>query len=176
MSKTVAVVLALLSLMLLPTTSKAQLIPSGNIYAGVAYADSVDVVNRGAYRGWDGSVEAFPLHRFAYLGIVLDGSGVYAKGVANSGTIQQYNLVIGPRLSMSYGKWRPFVHVMGGIQRTKSGDNTFHPAAFDIGGGVDRKLPFKNFSWRLQFDFVRTHLLSENQNEYRGSTGIVWRF
>ena len=176
MLKTAAVVLAFLSLTLIPTTSKAQLIPSGNVYAGVAYADSVDVVNRLAFRGWDGSVEAFPLHRLTYLGIVLDGSGVYAKGVANSGTIQQYNLVIGPRLSMNYGKWRPFVHVMGGIQRTKSGDNTFHPAAFDIGGGVDRKLPFKNFSWRLQFDFVRTHLLSENQNEYRGSTGIVWRF
>ena len=46
MSKTVAVVLAFLSLMLFPTASKAQLLPSGNVYAGVAYADSVDVVNR----------------------------------------------------------------------------------------------------------------------------------
>src|SRR5258708_34075000 len=75
---------------------------------------------------------------------------------------------------MSYGKWRPFVHVMGGIQRTKSGDNTYHPAAFDIGGGVDRKLPFKTFSWRLQFDLVPTHLLRQTQKEYRVSTGIVW--
>ena len=176
MLKTAAVVLAFVSLTLFPTISKAQLIPSGNVYAGVAYADSVDVVNRGAYRGWDGSVEAFPLRRLSYIGIVLDASGVYTRGVANSGTIQQYNLVIGPRISMNYGKWRPFVDVMGGIQRTKSGGNTYHPVAFDIGGGVDRKLPFKNFSWRLQFDYVHTHLLSQNQNEYRGSTGIVWRF
>jgi hypothetical protein len=175
-SKTAAVVLALLSLALIPTASKAQLIPSGNVYGGVAYADSVDVVNRLAFRGWDASVEAFPLHRFSYIGIVLDGSGIYTKGVANSGTIQQYNLVLGPRISVNYGKWRPFAHAMGGIQQTRSGGNTYHPAAIDIGGGVDRKLPFKNFSWRLQFDYVHTHLLSQNQNEYRGSTGIVWRF
>jgi hypothetical protein len=174
--KTAAVVLAFLSSMLLSTTSKAQLIPSGNLYAGFAYASSEDVVNRLAFRGWDGSVEAFPFHRVSYVGIVLDGSGIYTKGVDGSGTIQQYNLVLGPRVSMNYGKWRPFVHAMGGIQQTRSGGNTYHPAAIDIGGGVDRKLPFKNFSWRLQFDYVHTHLLSQTQNEYRGSTGIVWRF
>ena len=170
MSKTVAVVLALLSFTLLPTPSQAQLIPSGNVYAGVAYADSVDVVNRLTFRGWDGSVEAFPLHRITYLGIVLDGSGLYRTGV------QQYNIVIGPRVSMNFGNWHPFVHAMGGIQKTNSSGTTFQPAAVDLGGGVDRKLPFRNFSWRLQFDYVHTHLLSANQNEYRGSTGIVWRF
>lgn len=170
MSKTVAVVLALLSLMLFPTPSKAQLIPSGNVYAGVAYADSVDVVNRLTFRGWDASVEAFPLHRLTYLGIVLDGSGIYRTGV------RQYNIVIGPRVSMNFGKWRPFAQVMGGIQMTNSSGTNFRPAAVDLGGGVDRKLPFRNFSWRLQFDYVHTHLLSANQNEYRGSTGIVWRF
>src|SRR5258708_26972946 len=173
--KTAAVVLAFLSLTLIPTTSQAQLIPSGNIYAGVAYADSVDVVNRLAFRGWDGSVEAFPLHRLTYLGIVLDGSGVYAKGVANSGTIQQYNIVIGPRLSLNYGKWRPFVHVMGGIQRTKSSGNTYHPTAFDIGGGVDRKLPFKNLSWRLQFVDPYYTLFLHDPNAYQRSTGIILR-
>jgi hypothetical protein len=177
-SKTAAVVLAFLSVMLIPTASKAQLIPSGNVYAGVAYADSVDVVNvnRLAMRGWDGSVEMFPFHRFTFLGIALDGSGVYTKGIADSGTVQQYNLVLGPRVSMNIGKWRPFAHALGGIQQTRSGGTTFHPVALDFGGGVDRKLPFKNFSWRLQFDYVHTHLLSANQNEYRGSTGIVWRF
>jgi hypothetical protein len=169
-SKTAALVLAFLSLTLSSTPSKAQLIPSGNVYAGVAYADSVDVVNRLTFRGWNGSVEAFPFHRLSYLGVVLDGSGIYRTGV------QQYNLVLGPRVSLNYGKWRPFAHAMGGIQQTNSSGTTFHPVAIDIGGGVDRKLPFKNFSWRLQFDYVHTHLLSENQNDYRGSTGVVWRF
>ena len=170
MSKTVAVVRAFLSLMLFPTASKAQLLPSGNVYAGVAYADSVDVVNRLTFRGWDGSVEMFPFHRFAYLGIVLDGSGVYRTGV------QQYNIVLGPRVSRTYGKWRVFAHATGGIQETRSSGASFHPVIEDFGGGVDRKIPFKNFSWRLQFDYIHSHLLSATQNDFRGSTGIVWRF
>src|SRR5258708_27482842 len=77
---------------------------------------------------------------------------------------------------MSYGKWRPFVHVMGGIQRTKSGDNTFHPAAFDIGGGVDRKLPFKNFSWRFEFDYVHNPPPRPKHKKKRGSTGGFFGF
>ena len=170
MSKTAAVVLAFLSLTLFPTASKAQLIQSGNIYAGVAYADSVDVVNRLTFRGWDGSVEVMPFRRFSYVGIVLDGSGIYRSGV------QQYNLVLGPRVSKSYGKWRLFAHATGGIQQTTTGGQTFHPVIVDLGGGVDRRLPFKNFSWRLQLDYVHSHLLSANQNDIRGSTGIVWRF
>ncbi len=178
MSKTAAVVLAFLSLTLFPTTSKAQLIPSGNVYVGAAYADSEDVVatNRLAARGFDASAEAFPFHRFSYVGIVLDLSGGFTKGVANTGTIQQYNGVLGPRISRNYGKWRVFAHAMGGYQEGLSGGMTFHSIAIDGGGGVDRKLPFKNFSWRVQFDYVHTHVLSANQNEYRASTGVVWRF
>ena len=38
MSKTAAVVLAFLSFMLFATTSRAQLLPSGNVYVGAASA------------------------------------------------------------------------------------------------------------------------------------------
>jgi len=63
--KTAAVVLAFLSFMLLATTSRAQLFPSGNVYVGGAYADSVDVVLRTLHLPrWNGSVEDFPFSRF----------------------------------------------------------------------------------------------------------------
>jgi hypothetical protein len=173
-SKTAAVVLAFVSLMLFSTTSKAQLLPSGNVYAGYSYADNVDVVNRLTFpRGWDGSGEADPFHRYSYLGIVLDGSGAYRKGVT------QYNFVLGPRVSKSYGKWRVFADAMGGIQLAKSGGENFHTVIEDFGGGVDRKfqlLFLKGFSWRLQFDYVHSHELSANQNDFRGSAGLVWHF
>jgi hypothetical protein len=172
-SKTAAVVLAFLSLMLFPTTSKAQLLPSGNVYAGVGYGDSVDVVNRLTFRGWEGSAEDMPFKRYSYLGIVLDGSGFYRTGV------NQYNLVLGPRVSKNYGKWRPFAHAMGGYQITRSGGETFHTIVEDFGGGVDRKfqlLFLKNFSWRLQFDYIHSHSLSANQDDFRGTGGLVWRF
>jgi hypothetical protein len=171
--KTAAVVLAFLSLMLFPTLSRAQLLPSGNVYVGAAYGDNVDVINRYTFRGWNASVEAFPFHRFSYLGVVLDTSGFYRTGV------QEYNFLLGPRISMQYGKWRPFVQLMGGVQRTTSSGVTHNPIAEDLGGGVDRKfklLFMKNFSWRLQFDYTRTHLLSATQNDFRGSAGLVWRF
>ena len=175
MFKSAAVVLAFSMFMLLPV-AKAQLIPSGNLYAGAAYSSSEDVVNRLAFRGFDESAEAFPFHRYTYLGIVLDASELFTKGIANTGTIQQYNAVLGPRISKNYGKWRIFADAMGGYQITRSGGETYHSVVIDGGVGADRKLPFKNFSWRFQFDYVHTHMLSENQNEYRGSTGIVWRF
>jgi hypothetical protein len=171
--KIAAVVLAFLSLMLFAPASRAQLIPSGNVYVGVSESDSVDVINRYTFRGWNASFEDLPLPRHSYLGVVLDGSGFYRKD------IQQYYILLGPRLSITRGKWRPFVQLMGGVQRTTSDTVTHWPIAEDLGGGVDRKFKFlflHNFSWRLQFDVVRTRLLSATQYDIRGSTGLVWRF
>jgi hypothetical protein len=171
--KTAAVVLAFLSFALLATTARAQLLPSGNVYIGAAYGDSVDVINRYTFRGWNASLEDFPFSRHTHIGVVLDGSGFYRTG------IQQYNLFLGPRLSTNYGKWRPFVQAMGGVQRMTSNDVTHYPVAWDIGGGVDRKFQFlflKHVAWRFQFDYYHTHLLSATQNDIRGSTGLVWRF
>jgi hypothetical protein len=171
--KTAAVVLGFLSLMLFPTISRAQLLPNGNVYVGGAYADSVDVVNRYTFRGWNASVEAIPFARRSYLGITLDTSGFYRKGV------QQYNFLLGPRISKNFGKWRVFAQVMGGVQRTTSGGMTNYPVAEDGGMGADHKFKFlflKNAAWRLQFDYTRTRLYSATQNDFRGSTGLVWRF
>jgi hypothetical protein len=150
--------------------SAAQLLPNGNVYVGGSHAYSDIVVNKYDFWGWNASAEAFPLSRFGFLGIVLDASGFYRPGIT------QYNFLLGPRLSKSYGKWRPFVHAMGGLQRVTSDGNTYNPVAIDFGGGVDRKLPFKNFSWRLQADYVNTRYLSARETEIRGSMGIVWRF
>jgi hypothetical protein len=174
-SKPAAVALAFFGFILFAPASRAQLLPSGNVYVGAAYGDSVDVIptNRYTFRGWNASFEDFPLTRHPWLGAVIDGSGFYRQG------IQQYNLFVGPRASINYGKWRPFVHALGGAQRMTSDGFTHYPVAWDIGGGVDRKfefLRFKHLGWRLQFDYFHTHLLHDTQNDIRGSTGIVWRF
>jgi hypothetical protein len=65
---------------------------------------------------------------------------------------------------------------MGGIRHTNDGIIVYNTKAFDIGGGTDYKLWLKNFSWRLQGDFMHSYYASANQNDYRASTGIVWRF
>ena len=174
MSKTASAALAFLSLLLFSLPMAAQfngLLPSGNVYVGVSYGQLTNVVNKQSYRGWNASFEDLPFVRFPRIGLVVDGSGFYrATGVT------QYNLVAGPRYSFSVGKLRPFVDAMAGIRHLNSSGFVYNPLVIDVGGGVDYRLWFKNFSWRFQGDYMHTHYASATQNDYRASTGIVWRF
>lgn len=173
MSKTAARVLALMGLALFSIPMSAQfngLLPNGNVYVGVSYGQLTNVVNKQSYKGWNGSFEALPFTRFPRIGLVLDTSGFYRRGVT------QYNAVAGPRLSTNVGKWRPFVQAMAGIRHLNSSGFVYNPLVIDVGGGADYKLWFKNFSWRFQGDYMHSHYASASQNDYRASTGIVWRF
>jgi hypothetical protein len=172
-SKTVAAVLAVMGVLLLSVPMHAQfggLLPSGNVYGGVSYGQLTNAVVKQSYRGWNGSFEDLPFARFPHLGLVADASGFYRSGVT------QYNFVGGPRLSTNIGRFRPFVHAMAGIRHLNSSGFVYNPIMIDGGGGIDYKLFFKNFSWRVQGDYMHTHYLGATQNDYRASTGIVWRF
>ncbi|MGA2101866.1 MAG: hypothetical protein ABSG34_12215 [Candidatus Sulfotelmatobacter sp.] len=174
MSKTAAIVLAFIGCLLFSLPMSAQfngLLPNGNVYAGVSYAQLTNVVNKQSYRGWNGSFEALPFTRFPRIGLVLDASGFY-----RGGGVTQYNAVAGPRFSGNIGRWRPFVDAMAGIRHLDSSGFVYNPILIDVGGGVDYKLGFKNFSWRFQGDYMHTRYASATQNDYRASTGIVWRF
>jgi len=175
-SKTALAVLIFFGLTCFSIPMSAQLIPHGNVYAGVSYGQFTNVIpsNKQSYRGWNGSGEFIPFARFPHLGFVADASGFYRNN--KFGSVNAYNFLGGVRLSMQYGKFRPFVHGMGGLHRLNSAGNIYRPTALDLGGGLDIKLPFKNFSWRFQGDYMRTHYASATQNDERVSTGIVWRF
>ncbi len=175
MSKTAAALaVALVALCSIPMAAQlgnlGGLLPSGNVYVGGSYARLTDVVNKQSYKGWNASAEFFPFSKFPRLGIVADGSGFYRSGIT------QYNAVIGPRLSTTYGKWRPFIHATGGIRHIDSSNFIYNPILIDVGGGVDYKLFFKNFSWRVQGDYMHSRYAAHNQDDFRASTGIVWRF
>lgn len=175
MSKTAAAVLAFVAFAVFSVPMSAQLLPNGNVYAGGSYGQLTNVTNTQSYRGFNGSVEMFPFARLSHLGFVLDGSGFYRKGVQGL-SVTQYNAFIGPRLSTNRGNWRPFVHAMAGIKHVDSSGNIYNPITIDVGGGFDYKLPFKNFSWRVQGDYMHSRFLSAYQDDFRASTGIVWRF
>lgn len=149
------------------------LLPNGNVYAGVSYGQLTDVINKQSYHGFEASFEDMPFTRIPRLGIVLDGSGYFRGG---SIKVTQYVLLGGPRISGNFGKWRPFVHAMAGIRHVDSAGFIYNPIAIDGGGGLDYKLWFKNFSWRVQGDYLYGHYGRAYQNDYRASTGIVWRF
>ena len=174
MSKTAAAALAFAGLLLFSIPMSAQfngLLQNGNVYAGVSYASLTNVVNRQSYRGWNASAEIMPFARLPHLGFVLDAAGFYRP----SG-VTQYQAAFGPRLSASLGPWRPFIHAIAGIRHLNSSGFIYNPLMIDVGGGGDYKLPFKNFSWRFQGDYMHTRYASASQNDYRASTGIVWRF
>jgi hypothetical protein len=174
-SKTAAAVLVCLALAAFSIPMSAQLLPNGNVYAGVSYGQLTNVTNTQSYRGFNASVEMFPFARYSHLGFVLDGSGFYRRGVGGF-SVTQYNAFIGPRLSINYGNWRPFAHAMAGIKHVDSSGNIYNPITIDVGGGVDYKLPWRNFSWRVQGDYMHSRYLSAYQDDFRASTGIVWRF
>jgi hypothetical protein len=168
--KIAATGLALMCLLLFALPMSAQLIPHGNVYVGAAYGKSDIVVNRYSFRGWNGSAEAIPFSRFPHIGLVVDGSGLYRSGIT------QYNILGGVRVSYTFGKARPFVHGLAGEQRVTSAGNPYHSTAWDVGGGIDYKLFFRNFSWRVQADYVHANYLSAQEGEVRASTGLVFRF
>jgi hypothetical protein len=173
-SKTAAAVLVFVALIFFSLPMSAQfsaLLPNGNVYAGYSYGHLTDVINKQSYtKGWNASFEALPFSSHPHLGLVLDGSGFYRSG------IKQYIALAGPRLSLVYGKWRPFVHAMGGLRHVDSDGFIYNPFAVDFGGGADYKLFFRNFSWRVQADYVYGHYAAARQNDERVSTGVVWRF
>jgi hypothetical protein len=172
-SKTAAAVLAFGCFLLCSIPMSAQfngLLPNGNVYAGVSYGQITNAVNQQSYHGWNASFEDLLFTRYPHLGIVIDGSGFYRQGTST------YIGVAGPRLSVNMGRWRPFVDAMAGIRHLNSSGFVYNPLVIDVGGGADYRLGFKNFSWRFQADYMHTDYLSHTQNDYRASTGIVWRF
>ena len=83
MSKTAAAALAFLGLLLFSIPMSAQfngLLPSGNVYGGVSYAQLTNVTNQQSYKGWNASFEALPFVRFPHVGVVVEGSGLYRRG------------------------------------------------------------------------------------------------
>lgn len=122
----------------------------------------------------------------------------------SAGTQQHmYNFLFGPTVSTSFGKSSVFGHalfgmahsnlsagvtvpILGGISAPITSANAF---AMAFGGGVDIGLS-RHFAIRAaQLDFIRTNFnsvdalasglstsLNNNQNSFRYSGGVVWRF
>jgi hypothetical protein len=175
-----------LSLLLFAAVASAQ-IPSGNVFFGYSYynTDLSSNVNRTSANGWEASVEGKII---PFLGIVADFDAHYGSqnfvsvcafgGVCSvNASFTESNYLFGPRVSISVAKIRPFAEVLigGGHVNVNNGFGSDTSFAEAIGGGIDYKI-FHLLAWRLQGDYVGTHLLGARQNNARVSTGIVVRF
>ncbi len=168
--------------LLLPTAALAQIPTRGNVYFGYSYG-SADLSSNGRtnLNGWNGSLEGKVL---PWIGFVADFSGLY--GSQNISAVSPFNVtssittvVLGPRASVSIGKFTPFAHALFGashIHDSASGlsesDTSFASA---LGGGIDYR-PIHGIGWRVQADMLQTRFFSGTQNNFRLSTGIVLHF
>jgi hypothetical protein len=161
---------------------------SGNAYFGYSYYNTnFSGVGRANLNGWEGSVEK---KIFPGVGIVADFSGHYGSqsyistsnacvmgGNCSSGyNIHAFEGLFGPRFSAPLGKFRPFAEFEFGFGHASINgvvsDTSFAAAS---GGGFDYRI-VRPIAWRVQADYVSTHLFNMYQSSIRLSTGLVVRF
>jgi len=177
------IVLASMMVLSFAGIAAAQIPTSGNVYFGYSYYNTNLTGNRGSLNGWEGSLEG---KIFPFVGIVADFSGDYGSlnfpplcvtlPCSGSTSTHILNVLFGPRVSVSVGKFRPFAEVMiGASHATTHGFGSDSSFATAVGGGLDYKL-IRLVAWRFQGDYVRTSLFNGTQHNARISTGIAVHF
>ncbi len=185
MLKRIAIVLALL---VMSAAGFAQSAKSGDLYFGYSYnRASTGWTNTGNLSGWEASLEG----RIApWAGLVVDAS-------TNYGTLQLGNehltgtpgfipstpriasLLFGPRISISKGKFRPFVQGLVGVAHLHETAHEYSWAESTvgdaIGGGLDYHLR-PRIAWRVQADLLQTRFHKTTEDDARISTGLVFDF
>jgi len=191
------VLVAVFILLSFAVSALAQAPTSGNVFFGYSYYNSKLTVDRASLNGWEGSLEG---KVFPHVGLVADFSGHYGSQdfpicpvepvgvgggcVTTGASTHELNVMFGPRVSFSIGRWRPFGQGLIGVAHISSngfGSDTSFAAA--LGGGLDYRIA-KPIAWRFQLDYMRTQLnlasygfsYGSPQHNFRFSTGIVLRF
>jgi opacity protein-like surface antigen len=202
MHKLSAVLLVLLAVGL---RAQAQETPRAEVFTGYSFMSasfpfSTDPAvggGSGVLNGWNFSAA---VNANRWIGVVADFGGYYGsptKGITfkpancvlctNDFTGILHNMhtfTAGPQLSIRQDKVTVFAHALFGgahIREDLVIDN--HPAAsisstnfaFLVGGGVDIALSHR-FAVRIQPDYLKTEILGRRQNNFRASTGLVFRF
>lgn len=171
-------------------------IPSGNVFLGFSYertntsafgANAVGSTLSGSnLHGWEASAEGKFL---PFLGFVGDVSGHYGsqnfveltpngpQSISVTGHEQEY--LVGPRLSVPVGKFRPFGELMVGAAHIHTGGTLPSPSntsfAYAVGGGLDYRM-FGPLAARVEGDYLRTGFFNTKQNNFRLALGAVFRF
>lgn len=156
----------------------------GNVYLGYALNHgSTGATNTGNLNGWEASVEGKFL---PFVGLVADFGAQYGTlgivapfGFGNE-SVRVESYLFGPRASVTFGKFRPYVHALigaGHVNESVSGFtlNSETDFADALGGGIDYRV-IPRVSWRLQLDDLQTRFNSGRQDNTRFTTGVAVRF
>ncbi|QQS48394.1 MAG: outer membrane beta-barrel protein [Acidobacteriota bacterium] len=177
-------VMILALLIFLPAVAAAQETPDVEIFGGYSYLRQNDNLIGEDLHGWNAS---FTSNLTRWLGLAADFSGHYGDATLTPGLnadVATHLFAVGPRFSYRGAEAvTPFAHVLLGAARSDvtyfiaTGRTRFNESAFAliIGGGLDVKV-HENIAIRLfQADYVLTRFNSDNQHNFRASTGVVVR-
>ena len=116
------------------------------------------------------------------IGLLLDVSG--HQGSDAEGTdVSGLSLMAGPRVTFGGGRLRPFVHVIGGVVRSKASVSVFDVQISEsstnfggaAGGGFDLGFGHR-WAFRLAGDYRVVKGDEETARDPRFSAGVVYRF
>lgn len=177
--------LALFAAIMFAGFANAQIPTTGNVFFGYSYynADATSF-GRSSFNGWNASFEGKVL---PFVGLVADVSSTYGSAdepifcpelvcpLVSVGAHEQ-NVMFGPRVSASVGKFRPFAEALFGAGHVNvSGYTSDTSFATAVGGGLDYKI-IRPIALRFEGDYVQTRFFGTTQNNVQLSTGIVLRF
>jgi opacity protein-like surface antigen len=86
-------------------------------------------------------------------------------------------MLFGPQVNSGGDRLNVFGHGLFGVAHFSSdGGPSDTSAGWVLGGGADYKLA-DHFAWRVaQFDYHGGHVFSTTQDDFRFSTGVLYRF
>jgi opacity protein-like surface antigen len=179
----------------------AQDYPRAQIFGGYSYV-SADFTTSGRanLNGWNGALTG---NFNRWLGVTTDLTGVYGAQDVSAPIgapcppfcgpfhiqTHAYTFLFGPQISLRSERYTPFAHALFGVAHVTESvgvpiltplpnptvslsDTSF---AMALGGGVDVGLS-PRFAWRIQGDFLQSHVFQATQNNFRMSTGVAVRF
>ncbi|HWC18235.1 MAG TPA: hypothetical protein VG498_14535 [Terriglobales bacterium] len=120
--------------------------------------------------GW----EVAGQYKFAdWIGGVADFDGHY--GSINGVGTSTHTFLFGPQISVP-SSLSPFAHLLLGGAHNSTGGFGSSSFSMALGGGVDAEVG-NSIHWRLiQADYLMTQFGGGSQNNFRFSTGILFRF
>lgn len=178
MRRSWAFVLLLILLVAFGGAASAQIPTKGNVFFGYSY-DRTPIASHDTsnLNGWDASLEGKFL---PWIGLVADVDGHYGSH-DYSGTgadIAAHYVLFGPRVSVSYSRFRPFAEFLvgvGHVSRSRGISDSDTCFANAVGGGLDYRV-FGPVTLRGQLDWINTRFYGEGQNGVRFSTGVALHF
>lgn len=187
--KSLKVFFVVAALALLVRGSFAQDRPRAALYLGYSYG-SMDLGSgtRANFKGYDVSQDymikdwlAIPVKNDGYFGSAQvpfcnsDNSSCTLSNGKNSANL--WMIMGGLQVQNAHRRFMPFARALYGAAFLEAcpffGCESKAGWTQDYGGGIQVRISEKRFGWRVEGDFLQTHLFGRVQNDFRLGTGPV---